>query len=76
MSEISNWISTGLLGLILFFLKDYLSEQRKYQEKTEKRMDEIENNYLHRFDEVHKHLSTLDVKITEIGTQLKFDRGH
>ena len=38
-------------------------------------MDSIENNYLHRFDEVHKHLSTLDVKITEIGTQLKFDRG-
>jgi recombinational DNA repair ATPase RecF len=75
MSEISNWISTGLLGLILFFLKDYLTEQRKYQEKTEKRMDAIEGNYLSRFDEVNKHLSAIDVKITEIGTQLKFDRG-
>lgn len=38
-------------------------------------MDAIEGNYLSRFDEVNKHLSAIDVKITEIGTQLKFDRG-
>lgn len=76
MSEISNWISTGLLGLILFFLKDYLTEQRKYQENTQKRMDSIEDNYLSRFDEVNKHLGAIDVKVTEIGTQLKFDREH
>lgn len=75
MNEISQWLSTGLLGLIFWFLKDYLSEQRKHQAETETRMNEIEDNYMDRFDEVNKHLSAIDVKITEIGTQLKFDRG-
>lgn len=74
MNEISQWLSTGLLGLIFWFLKDYLSEQRKHQTETETRMNEIEDNYMDRFDEVNKHLGNIDVRISEIITQLKYDR--
>ena len=37
-------------------------------------MNEIEDNYMDRFDEVNKHLGNIDVRISEIITQLKYDR--
>jgi hypothetical protein len=37
-------------------------------------MNEIEHNYMNRFDEVNKHLGSIDTRITEIITQMKYDR--
>jgi hypothetical protein len=74
MNELSQWLNTGLLGLIFWFLKDYLEQQRKTQLETEKKMNEIEHNYMNRFDEVNKHLGSIDTRITEIITQMKYDR--
>ena len=74
MNELSQWVNTGLLALIFWFLKDYLQQQRKQQTETETRMGEIESNYLNKFDEVNKHLGNIDVRISEIITQLKYDR--
>jgi len=73
--EILLAIQTLLLGLVGYLMKSIYDDYKEYRRNTEKRLDEIEHNYLHRFEMVHAKINESEKKIVELLTQIKYDNG-
>lgn len=68
---LSSLVNAGVvLGGLIFFLKKWISENDKKHAEHDKRIDELEDNYLDRFEKVHHQLddnkNVLVNKIDEI----------
>lgn len=73
--EILLGVQTLLLGLVSYLLKTIYDDYKDYRKNTEKRLNDIENNYLARFEMVHTKINESEKKIVEVITQLKYDHG-
>ncbi len=73
--EILLAIQTILLGFVGYLLKTIFDDYKEFKRNTEKRLNEIENNYLSRFEMVHSKINETEKKIVELITQLKYEHG-
>lgn len=74
-TEILLFLQTLLLGFGGYLLKTIFDDYKEFKRNTEKRLNDIENNYLRRFEMVHTKINESEKKIVELITQLKYEHG-
>lgn len=69
-------VQTLLLGLIGFLLKTIFTDYKEHRAEIDRKVDEIEKNYLHRFDDVQARIAASEKEIIKVVTQLKYEHGN
>lgn len=73
--EILLAIQTLLLGLVSYLLRTMYDDYKEYRRNVEKRLNDIENNYLSRFEKIHDKINLSEKEIIKVITQLKYEHG-